>query len=462
MSSSKKPNILLIMTDQQRWDALGCVGGWVRTPNLDRIASEGVRFDSCVTTSPVCVPARLNFATGHYCHNTGVWQNAPHTMAPDTPTWMQAIQRAGYRNCLIGKTHWHPHQGDVRDREHLLRAYGFDDINEAVGPRASVRCASNMSDQWQRMGVYEAHQADFKERFANDPKVVRPSALPLEAYYDTYIGEQTCEYLRGDDRDAPWFCWVSFPGPHEPWDTPEPYASRYDPSDMPTPRAAPQGLDPRPQREIERSDKSHPTLSPERIAQMRADYAGNITLIDDQIGQMLDTLEQRGEMDHTVIAFTSDHGEMNGDAGMYYKANFLDGAVRVPMIVRTPTTANGAQAGKVNDSPVEWSDLGPTLAELAGGKIEHTQFGRSLVPALEDPTRSHRDDALSELSGEYMLITDQWKLGVGRDGQARMLFDRVNDPEETRNRLDDPACADTADQLRLRLLERIASSQLGV
>ena len=108
-----KPNILLLMTDQQRADALGCSGGWVRTPHLDRVAREGVRFTNCVTNSPVCVPARVSLATGLYPHNTGIWHNVPYDLPADTPTWMQAIRAAGYRTSLFGKTHLHHQVGEI-------------------------------------------------------------------------------------------------------------------------------------------------------------------------------------------------------------------------------------------------------------------------------------------------------------------------------------------------------------
>ncbi len=141
METMRGPNILLLMTDQQRWDAMGCSGGRVRTPNLDRIAAEGVRFSNCVATSPVCIPTRLSLATGLYPHNTGVWNNMQHQMPADAPTWMQAVRDAGYRTSLFGKTHLHPHNGDLRDREGLMNAYGLDDVNEIGGPgRAPGLC----------------------------------------------------------------------------------------------------------------------------------------------------------------------------------------------------------------------------------------------------------------------------------------------------------------------------------
>ena len=135
------PNILLLMTDQQRADALGTSGGWVPTPHLDGLAAEGMRFTNCITTSPVCIPARLSLATGLYPHHTGVWQNQRSQPSGQQPTWMQRVRSAGYRTSLFGKSHLHPHQGDLRDREYLMRAYGLDDVDEIGGPERARGCS---------------------------------------------------------------------------------------------------------------------------------------------------------------------------------------------------------------------------------------------------------------------------------------------------------------------------------
>src|SRR5918998_3955442 len=118
-------NLLLIMTDQQRWDALGCVGGWVETPHMDRIAAEGLRFPNAYTNSPVGVPARVSLAIGRYPHNHGVWRHKRYTLPAKRPTWMGAIRDAGYSTSVFGKTHLHPHTGHLREREPLVRDYGF-------------------------------------------------------------------------------------------------------------------------------------------------------------------------------------------------------------------------------------------------------------------------------------------------------------------------------------------------
>ena len=458
---SRRPNLLLLMTDQQRADALGCVSDWVNTPHLDQLAQEGVRFSNCVTTSPVCIPARLSLATGLYPHNTWVWDNGHHTLDPRTPTWMQAVRAAGYRTSLFGKTHLHPHGGDLRDREHLLHEYGLDDVDEIGGPRASARVLSHMTAGWDQLGLWRAYREDLDDRFATKPHVARPSPLPLAQYADTYVGARAHEYLRDYDSDQPWCCWVSFGGPHEPWDTPDEFARRYDPEQMPAPIPLPEWAShpgDRPQGALAKRLAQRPALDPQDVAAMRANYAGNVELIDDQIGQILATLASRGELDNTLIIFTSDHGEMNGDFGLIYKSQLLNSAVRVPLIVRPPKGAIESQGG-INDSPAEWLDVGATLCEM--GETHTVGFARSLLPGVRDVTHHHRDGAISEMNGEVMWLDVDHKVVLNRSGQVYMLFDRHNDPHEQENLAGNPSAADEENRLRLRILERLMQTQVG-
>ena len=456
------PNILFLMTDQQRWDAMSCSGDWVQTPHLDRIASEGIRFTNCVTTSPVCIPTRLSLATGLYPHNTHVWNNMNHQMPAETPTWMQAVRDAGYRTSLFGKTHLHPHNGDLREREGLMNAYGLDDVNEIGGPRASANVLSHMTAMWEEKGVWEGSRADYRERFSTKPHLVRASTLGLEDYADVYVGQQAKQYLQNYEREEPWCCCVSFGGPHEPWDTPEPYASMYDPVDMPP--AIPRPFaETRPTGHLDRlMQRVNPTFEPGEIGRLRANYAGNVTLIDDQIGEILDTIEARGELENTIIVHTSDHGEMNGDYGLIYKSNFLNGAVRIPLLVRTPDTSRlqTPPTGTICESPVEWIDIGPTLVELVGGELGHRQFGKSLCPVLTQPEVTHRDFAISEIEGEIMLLSKEWKAALNANGEISLLFDVQNDPNEIQNLAGRPEVADIETALRLQILERLMQTQL--
>jgi len=447
------PNILLIMMDQHRWDALSAVSDWVSTPHMDRIAAEGMRADRAYTNSPVCVPARVSLATGRYPHNTGVWENCRYDLPGDAPTWMRSVRDAGYSTSVFGKTHLHRHVGDLRDRVDLVRSWGLEHVDEIAGPRASTKTSSNLTDLWDQHGVREAYVRDVQNRVKRDPWAVRPSPLPFDLYPDVYVGRQAAGWLQAHADPRPWMCWVSFSGPHEPWDCPEPYASRFDPAAMPAPIVAPDGTSAdRPRGLLDkRPDLGIP---PEDVARMRADYAGNLALIDDQVGELLRVVEERGEMDNTVIAVVSDHGEMNGDFGMIYKQNFLDPSARIPFLLRAP----GVPPGTVLDDPVELMDVGATLVDLAGGEPVAGSHARSLLPVLTQERRRHRQAAMSEFRGETMIATPQWKMAVNKAGDTYLLFDLESDPHETHNLAGSPEHRNTQDRLRSLMLRRLVST----
>ena len=451
-----KPNILLLMTDQQRADALGSVTPWMDTPHMDRIAAEGVRFSRCVTNSPVCVPARRSLATGHYPHNTGVWHNQTTQLDPEAPNWMRAVREAGYRTSLFGKTHLNHAGGDLRTQAPLLTAQGIDDVYETVGPRACARTLSHMTAEWESLGIWDAYQRDFAERFATRPHLVRPSPLGFEHYYDTHVGQKAKAYLEAYDRDQPWFCWVSFGGPHEPWDTPEPWFSHYHPERMPPALNGDLRGGDRPRGRLDAALARRPALTPADVAALRANYAGNVSLIDDQIGQLFTVIERRGEWQNTVVVLCSDHGEMNGDFGLLYKGNFLNSAVRVPLLVKGPGVARG-----VCEAPVEWFDVGPTLAEFAGAELDFAQFAVSLMASLRDPGVSTRSEALSEIYREVMVMDTRWKCAVDAAGAAYLLFDLEHDPDESTNLAGMPEYHEVETRLRLRILERLLEAQFG-
>jgi arylsulfatase len=194
----------------------------------------------------------------------------------------------------------------------------------------------------------------------------------------------------------------------------------------------------------------------DHLARMRANYAGKVNLIDDQVGEIIRTIELRGEADRTVLVFVSDHGEMNGDYGLIRKQTFLNGAVRVPFVVRVPREL-GATEGAVRTAPVELMDLGATLAELAGARLSGPSKARSLVPALADPAASPRKDAISEIKHEAMLATADWKAAVNSAGEIYMLFDLRADPDERLNLAGKPDCAAVSEELRQSLVRRTAS-----
>lgn len=457
--TSRPPNILFLMTDQQRFDAIGSVGGWVRTSALDRIAAEGVTFTACHTTSPLCIPARFSLALGLHPHATGIWNNGPYTLAPTAANWMQAVRAAGYRTSLFGKTHLHARSTDLRAAEGHLRAIGLDDVDETGGPHANVMLTSHLTARWAAKGLWDIYRRDFEERAARGP-FAAPSPLPLQEYADVYVADRAVEYLRDYQRSEPWFCWVSFGGPHEPWDAPEPYASLYEPDDMPLPRPKPSEDFPRPAG-LADARKEH-VFAPGQIAALRANYAGNVTLIDDQIGRILAVIEARGELADTAIVFTSDHGEMNGDAGWLYKGNFLDPAVRVPLLVRPAAGFGSFPSGRRSERLVELADVGATIAEFAGAVRPAASTAISLGAAIRNPDVQHRAEVLAEVRGESMLVTDAWKIVLNAEGEPYQMFDRRADPLETRNLAGSPAHAEERQRLCLRLLRRLVRTRAPV
>lgn len=452
-----QPNILFVMADQMRADALGIVNGWTRTPHLDRLAREGLLIRGVITNSAECIPARFSLALGRYPHQTGVWQNGTYTLNPECPNWMQAVERAGYRTSLFGKTHLHPHEGDLRDRVHLMHAYGLQVVDETTGPHASVHVLSNMTQSWQEQGLWERYRQDVIDRVNSKRYVARPSVLDAEHHYDAYVGRQAARYLADLDDRQPWFCWVSFGGPHEPWDAPEPYASLYEREDIdpPIPRLRGheqvRGLL---RREFDSSYYS-PPLQPNEVRAMRANYAGNVTLIDEQIGNILEIVRNRGELDRTLIVFTSDHGEMNGDQGLIYKANFLDPVVQVPLIIRPPGDASG---GRELSVVAELMDVGATIVDYAGGSLAGFSHARSLRPLIDGMATAHREFAVSEFLDHTAVIDQRWKIEFGPDDHPTLLFDRANDPLEQVNLVDDNRYADKTAELRDRLTAFRAST----
>ena len=450
------PNILFIMADQFRSDVMSCVGGSAQTPNLDALAAEGVCFTNCCTVAPLCVPARISMMTGKHPHTTGVWDNADYALSPEANLWTKVIHAQGYGSGLFGKTHLHTDFGDMISREPIVQGYGFDTVNEVSGPHSTCQTRTHMSEEWKAKGVWEAYCADMLNR--TKVPCAKPSPLPLEDYYDVYVGRKGREFLEQYHEDKPWFCHVSFGGPHEPWDTPEPYASMYRPEDMPAPLPHIQeSTADRPRGEYDRIyAKKEIRCSEETAGEIRANYCGGVTLIDKMIGEIIDTIKKRGEWENTVVLFTSDHGEMNGDHGFVNKRNFLRPSLNIPLILRTPETAK--KGGRASNALVSLLDIGPPLAALAGGTLAYAPCGKSLCPVLEGAAE-HRSYILSEYAGEIMYMDREWKMVTNKAGEPYLLFDMQNDPQELQNLIGAPEYETVVVTLERKLMRAIAENR---
>ena len=345
------PPILILMCDQQRADATSCAGDPVlRTPHMDRICAEGVRFSNACSVSPVCMPARASFVSGLYPHNHGLWTNRG-ALPADDETFFHHLQRIGYHVMYVGKSHFYGHGGfHLREREPYMHRRGIDTVHETTGPWATVTTRSYMTDHWETRGLYEVFKQDYeKRRKAGAVRCTWPSPLPEEEHLDSYIGRVACELAQAYDEDKPLCLFVGFGGPHEPWDPPRRHAEMYDPADCPLPIPAeelPATIPPHARR---RALAGRMEIPEEQARKIRALYCGKIALIDEWFGRILEVYARRGWLDDALIIHWSDHGEMLGDHGRLHKCVFYDGSLKIQFNVRWP---GHIQAGAVCDSLV--------------------------------------------------------------------------------------------------------------
>lgn len=424
------------MCDQLRADAVQPESSYVSTPNIKAMADQGCWFSQCYTNSPQCVPARVALATGDYPYKSGIVKNCKHTIDNLRPNWMQAIRAAGYETGFFGKAHLHEHHGDLRPYEGWMRDLGFDVVDEILGPRSLRHTKCNLTLAWEKRGLWDLFREDLNERLSECQFMVRPSPLGLDQYYDVYVPQMAKRHLSRLDGKKPFFCVVSFAGPHEPYDTPEPYASLYDPDDMPSAVERPSFAD------VQNPSFIHKLMSKpngqnlgvtdDDIAKLRANYAGAVSLIDDQIGKLLQQLKIDGLFDETLIVLTSDHGELNGDYGLLKKAVFLDSSVRIPLVIKLAATMDQRNRGHI-DSLVELIDIGPTLAAVSQSSMPFQSEGLSILPLLCGSNVDTRQIAISQFRDETMIVDHRWKAVYKNSGKLSLLFDRVNDPLEIDN-----------------------------
>ena len=440
----RRPNVLLIMADQHRHDWMGCAGLTpLQTPALDALAAGGVRFTQATCTSPLCAPSRAALATGLRPPRCHVLDNSC-SLPLDHWTVYQHLRRYGYRTALYGKLDLHKPQfyngvhGDLPILYHL----GFTDPCETEGKQhAAQRIVIEDEDgrrerlllgPYQRYleakGLLDRFTADYALRSRQHAYYAEPSALPAEDFEDAYIGRRACEYLERVNDDAPWFCLASFVGPHLPFDAPAEYLERYRDVSLPEPLAA--GDTPR-ARFVEEKQRAtrEGGATPERATAMRRNYSGAVTLIDEQIGEMLAVLDRRGLREDTLVIYTSDHGEMLGDLGIVGKSVQYEPSLRVPLIL----SGRGVPAGVVSDALVENHDTTPTLLDLVGLPVPAGLDARSFAGLLRGETQAHREVQIAQLPTTQCVRDGRWKAILNPNDRPE-LYDLADDPGEGRNR----------------------------
>lgn len=448
-AGARQPNIILIMPDQQRADMLGCYGDPVaRTPNIDRLAAEGLRFENAFCQAPLCMPSRASMLTERYVRDHGVFQNTS-VVHQSVPTFVQALAGSGYHTAQTGKTHLYLHINwpkgrHMRETGPLLGAYGFAETHETAGKEASLNVDSLYTDYLDEHGLLAGYRDYVRKRSKavkesspdaemNAAWMADPLPLPLHAHPDVWLGQYTADWIARYDREEPYFLQVGFAGPHDPWDAPVEALEAFGDPDVPMPGSLepPQVPDSGPlavflNMLMDYSDTA--SMTPEAIARARRSYYANMMMIDSSIGQIIDAVEARGELDNTWIIYISDHGEMMGEHRLLKKMVFYDPSVRVPVIIRPP----GGCASRTTGDLVELDDVSATIRDIAGAELPGSH-ARTLLPALDGESVA-REVAISEAYGVAMFRTATHKLVVYEDTLEPMqFFDLVADPLEDDN-----------------------------
>jgi arylsulfatase A-like enzyme len=413
-----RPNILLFFPDQHRFDWLGTNPQLpVRTTNLDKLAQRGVRFRRALTPSPLCAPARACLASGKEYARCGVPTNFDRDYPLDQPTFYSGLRASGYWVTACGKLDLNKaSQGTGVDGKHNLHAWGFSDGINNLGKGDAVRSgAVTPKDPYMaylhERGLAAIYVADTRKRHHAGYAATWLSPLPDDAYCDNWIARNGLELMRRFPKGKPWFLAVNFDGPHNPEDVTREMAERWKGVKFPPPNGA-------------------DGYSAEVNNAIRRNYSAMVENIDRWLGVYLQELAKRGELENTLVVYSSDHGEMLGDHGDWGKQVPYQPSVGVPLIVAGP----GLNANVVSDALVSTMDLAATFLDYGAVTRPPEMDSRSLRPLLEGKTDHHRDWVLSGLGSWRLAYNGRYKLIDGFDPTARpgVLLKTPYSPSSTR------------------------------
>ncbi|HLW61165.1 MAG TPA: sulfatase-like hydrolase/transferase [bacterium] len=433
-----RPNLLLIMCDELRFDALGCYGNPViKTPNIDRLAAEGVLLEHYFSQSPVCQPSRATLATGRYPHVHGVRWNWYDLDAREV-TLQTLLSQSEYSTWAVGKMHFEP----------TTESHGFQ--NRVFVEGKLFTGDDEYRQHLSRIGKRQLYYQHVKRWNNDDDFGAAVSPLSDDDYIDTYIGQNAVRVL--SQVTAPFFVWVSFVNPHFPFDPPQPFATMYDPKMMPLPQDFHFNQTSRiPEQRVASASRSFHQLTEDHMRKIIAYYYGTISLVDREVGRIMDSLKDRGLLDETVIVFASDHGDLLGHRGMLWKGRMLyDHLIRVPMIVRYPKEL---ASGKVVSHLCQVTDVMPTFLDFAGIVIPTGVQGRSLRSILKQEAVPWRDAVFSEVMDLKMVRDFHWKLIFYPGRSYGELYHIAVDPLELNNLYDHP----DYERRRSALIEKLAN-----
>lgn len=435
-----------------RHDVMGCSGHpLVQTPNLDKLAKEGRLFSNAYSCGPVCCPARRSVFTGRYIHAHGVsWNGYPANNEELLLT--SVLKHYGYTTAISGKLHFHPHE----------LAYDFDHFwsFKEEGPGQYENYPDFLERKHGSRVVYprEAGTAPWPDDALG--KDVGKFAYPREEHMGCWIRDRALEFLDSQrDAEKPWFLFASFNNPHSPSVEPEPYFSMYDRAKIQVPELPEANKAIRAAREG-RAKRKYPD-NPEMLREMIAIYYGMVSHLDEHVGALLRRLEELGMAEDTLVIFTSDHGNMLGEKGYYFKSEMYEGSAHVPLIIRAPKAAEyGAtfNTGEKEEGIIDEVDIFPTVLDMAGlPAVEQGVQGSSFLPMATGQSSHWKNRCFSCLETpilqNQMLRTARYKLiRYPLKGNRLELYDMWTDPGEHHNLAEDPDYRETAFLLEAELL----------
>lgn len=500
--NQERPNILVFCTDEQRADHLSCMGHPVlKTPNIDRIAAEGTLFRNCYSSSPACMPARATMMTGLTNRASGV-RTQGVSLPEDVPTLPGMLADAGYRTHSVGKLHLKPWGGrDIAEDEDITanperriywkwpgrwegghytefpdNYYGFQTLDVVNGHVNYVYGDYVTWLEENHPGAYAGYAYSH-----SDPK---PLTIDPELHYNKWIADRTIDFISDANKDdKPFYLWCSFPDPHEPFAAVKKWSDSYEDGEIELPGIT-IALSPKGRSETMKAigvgTEAH---DPEWTkACIRQTYA-MMSHVDEQVGRILDALDEQGIADTTIVMYISDHGDQLGEHGLFYKGVYpYDGHAHIPFLAKVPWAR---QKGKVVEDVVSMLDLVPTVLDLAdvsqpadkheerwrrmAAPIQPALPGEILTPVITGDARPVRRNALIEYDHEgydafeelqyRSLVTNDYKLVFYAPSNETMLFDRKADPDETTNLANDPEYQGTVLDLFKQLVSEISRTE---
>jgi choline-sulfatase len=442
----KQPNILLLFTDQQRFDTIAALGNPViKTPAMDRIVREGVAFTSAYSPSPVCVPARCSLHYGQYPMRTGCYDN-PFVMPDDRPSFMQLLTDAGYRTHGIGKCHFR------RDAK-ALRGFQSRETQEEEPPRASDDYTCFLEKEgWGELPEPHAVRGEMYY-------VPQVSQMPQRLHPTQWVGDRTVAFIEAQkDSGQPWFLFSSYVHPHPPFAPPVPWHKLYRSFDMPLPKVPQdvESLQTYANRKQNRYKGRDQGIDNNLVRNIKAHYYACISFVDYQVGRTLEALERTGQLANTLVLLTADHGEHLGDYNCFGKRSMHDSCARVPMLAWLPGRFDG---GVRCDVPASLVDVMPTVLAAAGCDTAGAAMDGVDLLALLDGDAG-REAVFSQYSrgatAIYTMVTERWKYAYSAPDDREYLFDRRSDPGETRNRSGLPTTRLVVKQMRAKTIAWLA------